>query len=143
MADTQSIAESALDAYLQTNVTNIDLTFANMPYTASVERPYIHVVHRPGVKVQASLGTDGLNRIVGVMFLYVSYPVGQYVGTYDAKATAGRLIALYERGTYITSSGITVITERAQRTGAIETASRYTPVVEVSWYAYVAKDTSS
>ena len=143
MIDPQGKAEAALDAYLQTNVTDIDLTFANIPYTASVERPYIHVVHRPGVKIQASLGSDGLNRIVGVMFLYASYPVGQYVGTYAASATAGRLIALFERGTYVSATGFTVITERAQRTGAIETASRYTPVVEVSWYAYVQKDTPS
>ena len=143
MVDVQSKAESALDAYLQTNVTDIDLTFANMPYSASVELPYIRVVHRPSVKVQASLGTDGLNRIAGVMFMYVSYPIGQFIGTYDVNATAGRLIALYERGTYVSTDDFTVIVERSQRTGAIETASRYTLVVEISWYAYVEKDTVS
>ena len=143
MVDTQGKAESMLDAYLQTNVTDIDLTFANMPYSASVELPYIRVVHRPGLKVQASLGTDGLNRISGVMFLYASYPVGRFIGTYDANATAGRLIALYERGTDFTDDGLTVTVERSQRTGAIETASRYSLVVEVSWYAYVEKDTVS
>jgi len=58
-------------------------------------------------------------------------------------ATAGRLIALYERGTYVITDDFTVIVERSQRTGAIETASRYTLVVEISWYAYVEKDTVS
>lgn len=143
MMYTQSKAEAALDAYLQTNVTGIDLTFANMPYSATVDRPYIRVVHRPGVKVQASLGTDGLNRISGVMFLYVSYPVGKFIGTYDANQTAEQLVALCENGTYITTDDLTVITERSQRTGVVADAARYSPVVEVSWYAYVPKDTVS
>ena len=141
--DAQTKAEIALDTYLQEEITTIDLVFENMAYTPSVEAPYIRVVHRPNIKVQASLGTEGLNRISGTLFLYVSYPVGKYVGTYDARDTAGQLVALFERGTWLTYDDVTVITERSQRTGAIPGDTRYIPVVEVMWYAYVDKDTSS
>ena len=35
----------------------------------------------------------------------------------------------------------TVTCERAQRTGALEGETRYTPIVEVAWYAYVPNET--
>ena len=143
MTYTQAKAELAINDYLETNFTALHLAFPNIPYRPSETEAYVRVTHRPGQKRQASLGTDGLNRISGVLFLYVSYPVGVTTGSYDPNLSAEYLVALFEHGAHITKDGVTVITERSQRTGVLEGDTRYTPVVEVGWYAYVQKDTVS
>lgn len=140
MMYSQSKAEIALDTHIQTTITNIDLTFANIPYTPSVMEPYIKIIHRPGRKFQASLGDNGWNRISGIMFVYISYPVGASVGTYAANMTAERVVALFEIGTVLVHENVTVNTTSAQRVAAIEGDTRFTPVVEIKWYSYVSRD---
>lgn len=142
MPDNQMKAEFALNTQIQTQITTIPLALPNIPYTPSVTGEFIRVSHRPGIKRQATLGSTGLNRISGTMILYVSYPVNnENLGTYNANLTAGQLIALYERGKKLVYDGVTVTCERAQRTGALEGETRYTPIVEVAWYAYVPNET--
>lgn len=141
MMYTQFKAEAALDTRIQENITDIDISFPNIPYTPSVTEPYIKITHNPGVKVQASLGETGMNRISGTMFVYVSYPIGTYPGTYDASRTAGNIVALFELGTSLTYEDVTIRTTRAQVIDAIQGEVRYTPVVSIEWYAYVEKDT--
>lgn len=142
MTSTQTKAQAALDIQLENNITDIAITYPNIPYTPSVTEPYIRVAHRPGRKFQASLGEDGLNRISGTMFVYVSYPVGTYIGTYDAYNMADRVIALFENGTVLTYEDVTVRTTLAQRVGDLEGDVRFIPTVEVEWYAYVSRDTT-
>lgn len=147
--DNQSKAEVALNTALQSGMTTIPLVFPNFPYDPSVTDAFIRVAHRPGYKRQASLGKTGLNLIEGIMVLYVSYPVSnEHVGTHSANTTAGQLIALFGRGSTFTYGGdddddevVMVTCNRSQRTGALESESRYTPMVEVSWYAYVSNET--
>ncbi len=140
MSFSQFNAESALNSLLS-GFTGVTVTYDNMPFTPSVTEPYVHVTHIPGVKRQATLGSCGLNRICGTMVMYVSYPVGaEYIGTYEPNRTAETLVALFERGTSATYDCVTVTCERAQRKAPLEGDTRYTPVVEVAWYAYVPKD---
>lgn len=149
--DNQSKAEAALNTHLQANMSTLPLVFPNFPYTPSVTGAFIRIAHRPGNKRQATLGSTGRNRIEGTLVLYVSYPVSnEHLGTYSANATAGQLIALFERGTRLTYGGgddgegaVLVTCSKTQRTGALESESRYTPVIEVSWYAYVHNDTEA
>jgi len=144
MIDSQTKAEFALNTELQTKVTDIPLVFPNMPYTPSVTGEFIRVSHIPGQKRQATLGSTGRNRISGVLTLYVSYPVSnENIGTYKVNDTAGRLISYFSRGTKLTYDGVVVTCERAQRTGSFGDESRYTAMVEISWYAYTAKDTAT
>lgn len=142
MIDAQTKAEIALNMELQTKVTDISLVLPNIPYNPSVTGEFIRVSHVPGPKRQATLGSTGLDRISGVFTLYVSYPVSnENVGTYKVNDTAGRLIAQFTRGTKLTYDGVVVTCERAQRTGSFGDETRYTTIVEISWYAYTAKDT--
>lgn len=130
-------AEAALNSVLS-GFTDVAVFYDNVPYDPSVTEPYIHVMHEPGIKRQATLGRCGLNKISGTMVMYVSYPVGtEYIGTYEPNRTAETLVAMFERGTYATYEDVTVTCERSQRIRPLEGDTRYTPVVEVDWYAYV------
>ena len=127
---------TALDTLMAaTFVANV--AYENAEYTPTVGTDWKRVTFLPTEPTQASLGTNGHNRLMGIYQVSVFAEVGK--GPKAAEDAAELVITAFKRGTSLTAvGGVTTRIERAWRGPAIQESDWYHVPVSVSWFAYAA-----
>lgn len=114
-----------------------DVAYENMEYEPRVGTDWKRVTFMPAEPTQATLGTAGQNRLVGIYQVSVFAEVGK--GPKAAEDAAKLVIAAFKRGTSLTAvSGVITRIERAWRGVAVQEKDWYHVPVSIRWFAYAA-----
>ncbi len=116
-------------------ISSSSVAWENKDFNPASARWY-RVAFLPGEPRAAAIGTDAQNRHVGIFQIDIMSPTG--AGDVPAQTEAERIAACYKRGTVLTSSGVSVIIDKAYRMpGDSSDPAWYRIPVRVQWRADV------
>lgn len=111
-----------------------NVAWENIEFNPVDGTSYLRPVFMPSEPSQASLGTSGLNRKIGIFQVSVVHPLMDGSGPAAAKADA--IVNHFKRGTTLTQDGLNIRIAKAWRGPGLTQGKWYTIPVSVSWYAY-------
>jgi hypothetical protein len=124
---------AALQTKLNAMTPALATAWENAPYTPVEGTPYQAAYVMPASPENPTMG-DGFFRMVGIFQINLFYPL--QAGTATAEARAELIKSTFERGTSMTSGGVTVV---ANKTPEISQGradgDRWMIPVKIRWYA--------
>jgi hypothetical protein len=124
---------AALDARLEAYQSD-NIAFENTKFTPEEGVGYLRTFMLPAEPEQASVGSQGVDRVSGIYQIDVAEPKDNGNGAILRKVDA--VIAQFARGLSVTSNGVTVTVLRSWPGPAIARDAFYVIPVSVSWYTY-------
>ena len=127
----RSALDVAMSAYSATQV-----AYGNSEFKPTLGTLWYRATFMPGEPTQATLGTAGKNRLVGIYQVDVFAPTGTGVGAGETAAEG--VITAFKRGKTFVFGGVTTRVEKVWREGAIEEDDWFHIPVKVMWFADAA-----
>ena len=112
------------------------VAWPNVKYEPVKGTSYLEPSFFPGEAEQGVLGTNGVNKQIGIFQILIWEPIGIGIGAMTIKADA--IVTQFKRGTDLTKNSTIVTLASAWAGGAIQNGDWIYIPVTVNWYSYTA-----
>lgn len=124
---------ATLDSHLAALQTD-NVAWENSEYVPTEGVGYLRPFLLPMQPAQATVGTNGVDRIAGIYQVDVCEPKDQGSGGVLRKVDS--IIAQFARGSDISSNGVTLTVQRSWPGPALSRDAFYVVPVSIYWYTY-------
>ncbi len=134
MADINRKIRAALETHLSSISGLPDIAYENVPYEPTTGQSFIRVAYMPVTRRPAVRGLNPQQRYDGIFAINCYAPEGQ--GPAAADTLAKNVMEAFEATTKLTSGGLTVFIDYAERQQGLTDSPWFLVPVSVGWYAY-------